>query len=148
MADYFTHFSFTLERVTAEEAAWALAEVAKAENPEDPEEIEPLGFDLIDEPRPGGRLLWIRSGDGGEGSGNPANAAYFVQQFLKRWRPEEAASFNWCNSCSKPRLDAYSGGAFIITARKIRALYTSVWADRQLAALQKKHPDLQIATNR
>jgi len=38
--------------------------------------------------------------------------------------------FEWSNDCSKPRVDAYGGGAVIITARKIKSMSTTEWLRR------------------
>jgi hypothetical protein len=41
-----------------------------------------------------------------------------LQDFLKKNRPDSYLGFEWANTCSKMRLDEFSGGAVFITADK------------------------------
>jgi len=45
----------------------------------------------------------------------------FVQHLLDKFGIEESVGFEWAHTCSKPCLDAYGGGAAIITATEIRS---------------------------
>jgi hypothetical protein len=36
-------------------------------------------------------------------------------------------TFEWSHDCSKPRVDAYGGGAAIITAKRIKTMSTCEW---------------------
>ena len=42
----------------------------------------------------------------------------FLQSFLKENRPDSYLGFEWANTCSKMRLDEFSGGSVFITADK------------------------------
>jgi hypothetical protein len=48
-----------------------------------------------------------------------------IQLFLRQFRPEAIVTFRWSESCSKPRLDAYGGGVYAITAENKGALNIS-----------------------
>lgn len=45
----------------------------------------------------------------------------FIQHLLQRFDPASHATLESSNDCSKPRMDAFGGGAAIITAKKIKA---------------------------
>ena len=66
--------------------------------------------------------LWMH----GEYGGIDAACA-FIQHLLQKFDPSGRVSFEWSNDCSKPRVDAYGGGAAIITARKIKSMSTTEW---------------------
>jgi hypothetical protein len=42
-------------------------------------------------------------------------------------------TFEWSHDCSKPRVDAYGGGAAFITAKEIKTMSTSAWLNEQIA---------------
>ena len=66
--------------------------------------------------------LWIHSQDGGVDA-----ICAFLQHLLQKFDPEGAVTFEWSNDCSKPRTDAYGGGAAIVTAEEIQTMSTSAW---------------------
>ena len=66
--------------------------------------------------------LWIHSQDGGVDA-----ICAFLQHLLQKFDPEGAVTFEWSNDCSKPRIDAYGGGAAIVTAEEIQTMSTSAW---------------------
>jgi len=49
--------------------------------------------------------------------------ALALQLFLKDCRSKGSIGYAWAHSCSKPRIDAYGGGAVQITAKKIKWSY-------------------------
>lgn len=135
MADYFTHFSAVLEGLTKQEASWVDQEYRKRITAGDLDES--MGdFDLeLEDDDKGGRRAWIHSPDGCE---NIDHVADFIQQFLKEFRPKEAWSMEWSNDCSKPRLDAFGGGALVVTAKKIHWMSTSDWVSKTMEKLKKR----------
>ncbi len=135
MADYFTQFSFVIP-VTPEQGDWiaqvhALAPelIGRAEDGEARENIEgPQDMVLaalgLAENRSGDPCLQVAH-DGKDGTvwvgsedlGDVDYTADLVQAFLKRFDLDLVVSFEWANTCSKPRLDAFGGGAVVISRR-------------------------------
>ena len=135
MADYFTKFSFAIP-VTPEQGDWvaqvhALATelIGHAEDGEARENIEgPQDMVLaalgLAEKRDGDPCLQVvhdaKEGTvwvGSEDSGDVDYTADLVQALLKRFNLDLVVSFEWANTCSKPRLGAFGGGAVVISRR-------------------------------
>lgn len=147
MADYFTNFSLIvpLPNEEAQQYAVELAEracecqLADAPVPDDfPASLravlEDWWFEV--EPRqPEGWGLWLHSSSGGIDA-----VCAFIQHLLRRFEPAGHVTFEWSHDCSKPRTDAYGGGAALITARKIRTFNTAEWLHRQVGRLAAKKP--------
>lgn len=134
MADYFTHFSLQLR--LPDEAAQAYAiklaadgsrlnqgDEAEGDFPAELQEYtEGWGFEVeadVVEDHPG---LWLHSSDGGIDA-----VCVFLQHLLQKFGPAGQVTFEWSHDCSKPRTDAYGGGAAIITAKKIKTMSTCQW---------------------
>jgi hypothetical protein len=142
MADYFTNFSLLVPLPSKAAQEYALALAAKAESAimqDDPllddfpadlrEGIEDYRFET--EPSaPGDCGLWLHSQDGGVDA-----VCAFVQHLLLKFDPQGRVTFEWSHDCSKPRVDAYGGGAAIITAQEIKSMSTGQWLHRQVASL-------------
>ena len=110
MADYFTHFSCLLDVRTPQNAARALelynqlsAEGALEEPPSD-------GFLLSIEPSHGGTQLWIRD----DVTGDPQRVIDFVLRCAAAFRLTGRWGFQWANTCSRPRINAFGGGAHVL----------------------------------
>jgi hypothetical protein len=145
MADYYTKFSFEISDLTDDESAWLTNVLAFFEDPvntEDPHgEYAALmdamsdteypdfstGFEPAENGTPG---LWIY----GDQSGTPEDAATFVQAFLAKFRPDKAVGFEFANTCSKPRLDAFGGGAAFVTAEGAEFIHGSTWLAERINA--------------
>lgn len=126
MANYFTHFSCLLDVGTPENAARALdlynvlADGNVAEDP--PSE----GFLLSVEPPHGGTQLWIRD----DTTGDPEHVIQFVKQCATAFGLSGRWGFQYANTCSRPRLDGFGGGAHVLdlaTGETIAWTYTDVW---------------------
>lgn len=130
MADYYTHYSFIIPKLHKGERLWAEAEIKKREKEEDQD-----GFSRFDsEWHFDNDGLWIH--DSG-GQSNLDYAVLFTQDFIKQFRPTAIFAFEWANDCSKARLDAYGGGAVVITARKIHYMNTSTWMSNTVKKIEK-----------
>jgi hypothetical protein len=146
MADYFTNFSLVLELPDEAAQAYALnlaqqaADTQFAEDPPDlPADFPASLVDVLEiwlfETEAQGSLdqnrygIWLHSGNGGIDA-----ACAFIQHLLRKYKLADTVSFEWSNDCSKPRDDAYGGGAAIITARKIKSMTTYEWLRKQTAA--------------
>jgi hypothetical protein len=140
MADYFTHFSFIINLPSADAQTYALelhnrggSGFSGDQLPGDfPKELESLVEDWcfeVDEDNSDGKpALWLHSSNGGIDA-----VCAFVSHLLKKFNPQGCVEFEWSNDCSKPRTDAYGGGAAIITATEIKTMSTCEWL-RQNAA--------------
>jgi hypothetical protein len=83
--------------------------------------VEDAGFSYqfeTDEDRPGGwgRHLWICADECGELDW----IAHLVQKFLKQFRPNKCWALTYSETCSKPRVGEFGGGAMFITAEDIK----------------------------
>lgn len=127
MADYFTHFSCLIDVGSPDKAARALAlfqELRAAD--QDADDPEVAGFNLMHRPAPEASSLWIHDDDLGD--------VEAVIRFLLRLAEELDLNglwgFQYALTCSRPRLDAFGGGAHVIDlgARKsIGWISTQEW---------------------
>ena len=110
MADYFTHFSCLLDVGTPQNAARALdlynalSEAGAAEEP--PSE----GFLVSIQPEHGGSQLWLRD----DVSGDPERLIQFVKLCAAKFGLKGRWGFQYAYTCSRPRLNAFGGGAHIL----------------------------------
>lgn len=144
MADYFTNFSLIVPLPTEEAVEYAtrLAEHASGiqlgnEMAADfPESLRDVTDDWLFETDANdaseGRGLWLHSSNGGIDA-----VCAFIQHLLQRFTPDHHVTLEWSNDCSKPRVDAFGGGAALITARKIKSINTGEWLHREVTRLRK-----------
>ena len=59
--------------------------------------------------------IWFYS----EGSGDPGQLCDLAQDFIKKFRPKMKFEFTWAHTCSKLRVDEFSGGRAVITKENI-----------------------------
>jgi hypothetical protein len=142
MADYYTNFSliFVLPNEAAQQYAVDLAANArKTQQGDEPSEklpdsiqevIEDWWFETDVENADGKFGLWLHSDNGGIDA-----ACAFIQHLLQKFDPEGRVTFEWSHDCSKPRADAYGGGAALITAKNIKTMNTSDWLQEQIGLL-------------
>jgi len=140
MADYFTNFSVLVPLKEPAHQQYALDLAAKAaacrflDNQEQVSTDVPATLlDVLEDwnfetKSDGGNSIWLHSDSGGTDA-----ACAFIQHLLQRFHLTERVAFEWSHDCSKPRLDAYGGGAAIITAEKIISMNTSLWLQQQAA---------------
>lgn len=126
MADYFTHFSCLLDVGTIENAARAL-DIFKG-LAEDSEAEEPLysGFLVSIQSDPNGTQVWMKD----DGNGNVDGVIEFVKLCAAEFRLTGRWGFQYANSCSKPRLDGFGGGAHALdlgTGEQLDWICTDVW---------------------
>jgi len=138
MADYFTSASVELELPSKEavdhaiDLAQAMSDVCACIEPE--AEIIPEGWaaDAEDEnwnfdvEKEEGNKIWIHSDSGGIDE-----IIKLIQHLMRKFDMTEPVSFEWSHTCSKPRTDAYGGGAAYITATEVRTFNTSQWLRAQ-----------------
>lgn len=134
MADYFTHFSCVLDVGTPEKAVAALDLVlrlrAEDEGADDPEFS---GFALSLQDGPGSSVLWFHDDDG---QGDVEGVIRFVLRLAEDLNLTGLWGFDYSHSCSRPRLEAFGGGAHVIdlSARKsIGWISTHEWLTAALS---------------
>ena len=140
MADYFTNFSLIVSLPSVEAQAYALqlADQARqiqqgdeqpANFPEDLKRVvEDWCFEADADTHDDKPSLWLHSSNGGIDA-----VCAFIQHLLQKFDPQGRVEFEWANDCSKPRTDAYGGGAVIITAKKIKTMSTCEWLRKHAA---------------
>ena len=111
MADYFTHFSCLLDVGTPDKAARALALFQSLrETDQDAGDPEVAGFDLALQDAPKGSILWIHDDD----HGDVEAVLRFVLCLAEELDLTGLWGFQYALTCSRPRLDAFGGGAHVI----------------------------------
>ena len=111
MADYFTHFSCIIDVGTADKAARALAlfqDLRAAEQEAD--EPEFAGLTLSRQDAPDGSTLWIHDDE----HGDVEAVIRFVLRLAEKLNLTGLWGFQYGLTCSRPRLDAFGGGAHVI----------------------------------
>jgi hypothetical protein len=111
MADYFTHFSCLLDVGTPDKASRALALFQSLRAPDqDTDDPDVADFDLVRQDMPEGSTLWIHDDDHRD--------VEAVIRFVLRLADDLDLSGRWgfqyALTCSRPRLDAFGGGAHVI----------------------------------
>jgi hypothetical protein len=133
MADYYTNFSLVLNLKDAAQQEYALDLAAKADRhcsedeplPSDfPESLAEVMEDWHFETEKDGDGIWLHSMYGGIDA-----VCAFIQHLLQKFDPKTCVKFEWSHDCNKPLVDAYGGGAAVITAKEIKTMNTSQWLD-------------------
>lgn len=71
--------------------------------------------------------LWIYAEEGG----TPEYVVPLAQAYLEKFDPDGSLGFCWADTCSKPRLDEFGGGAVFITATDAKWINTYQWLGEQ-----------------
>ena len=126
MADYFTHFSCLLDVGTPETAARALDLYNQLSEDGASEEPPFDGFLLSIQPEHGGSKLWMRD----DVTGDPERLIQFVIRCAAEFHLTGRWGFQYANTCSRPRLDGFGGGAHVLdlaTGETVAWIYTNGW---------------------
>ena len=111
MADYFTHFSGVLDVGTLDNATRALALFQSLrEADQDADDPEVAGFTLVRQDAPEGSTLWIHDDE----HGDVEAVIRFVLRLAAELDLTGLWGFQYALTCSRPRLDAFGGGAHVI----------------------------------
>lgn len=147
MADYFTNFSLIVPLPTEEAVEYALNLAEQASDAYLGEEIpadfpaslkdvvEDWRFDTHSRDPSDGRGLWLHSSNGGIDA-----VCAFIQHLLQRFARGSHVTLEWSNDCSKPRVDAFGGGAALVTARRIKTINTGEWLHREVTRMSRRKP--------
>jgi hypothetical protein len=126
MAEYFTHFSCLLDVGTPENAARAL-DLYNSPFEEAASEVSLSdGFVLSIEPKHNGTELWMRH----DVTGDPERLIQFVKTCAAEFGLRGRWGFQYANTCSRPRLDGFGGGAHVLdlaTGETVAWTYTDGW---------------------
>lgn len=140
MADYFTNFSLVFSLPSQEAQAYAVELAQQAsriqQGDEEPDKlpddlksvIEDWCFETNEDTAESKPALWLHSSNGGIDA-----VCSFIQHLLQKFDPKGRVTFEWSHDCSKPRTDAFGGGAAIITAKKVKTMSTSEWLQKHAA---------------
>ena len=126
MADYFTHFSCVLDVGTPDNAARALDLYPACVEQAARQGALAGGFLVSVRPDEGGTKLWMRDGV----TGDPLQVIMFVQRCAEVFGLTGQWGFQWANTCSQPRINAFSGGAHVLdlaTRRPLAWIHTNHW---------------------
>lgn len=161
MANNYLTFSFAIPLDTPEKTEWAKRAVAYLNSAGEQENIERLiaidGFDA-DAADPGETApeahefdallpegfaeeeyigfiatidedgIWIYSDE----SGTPDHVVPLAQEFLLKFDPRGYIAFEWAETCSRPILDQFGGGAIFITATSVQYTNTVSWVNERV----------------
>lgn len=132
MADYFTHFSCLLDVGTPENAARALDLYNRLSEDGASEKPPSEGFLISIQPEYGGSQLWMRD----DVTGDPERLIQFVKRCAVEFGLTDRWDFQYANTCSKPRLDGFGGGAHVLdlaTRETVDWIYTDSWLDQTIS---------------
>ena len=111
MADYFTRFSCLLDVGTQDKAARAFEAFLALRNDTNAEtEDLHYGFDLSIQNDPAGSTLWIHD----DGNGDVEAVIQFVLRLAEELDLTGLWGFSYALICSRPRIEAFAGGAHVI----------------------------------
>lgn len=129
MADYYTHYSFTLP-LNKEQKEYARCKYEKALDDKDTynelfdDDNECPGFDFGDDEIG----IWF-SNEGWE-DGNIDNIANFIHHLIKALNLPPFG-FEWANTCSNLCLESFGGGAVWITQEGFEWCSTNLWLEEK-----------------
>jgi len=110
-----------------------------------PEDVRDAALKVVGRDGENGSSFALNSDDGEDGSldagtlyvfsedgGGLEAAAQLVQSLLVRFDIAEPVILEWADTCSRPRPDAFGGGAMVITRDRILSMSTRQMAERML----------------
>ncbi|MYZ46192.1 hypothetical protein [Propylenella binzhouense] len=137
MAKYFTHFSCLLDVGTPENAARALELYNRMMEENDAEDTPSDAFLLSIQPEHSGTQLWIRD----DVTGDPQAVIDFVLRCAEEFGLAGRWGFQWANTCSRPRVNAFGGGAHVLDLSRRKTVTwtaTNPWLDSTLSTKRSK----------
>ena len=129
MADYFTNFSCVLNTGSTENSERALEIYHNLRMEYGAEGIDVLFVVSAEDNEP--KSLWIRDST----SGDPEHVTEFVRRCGHSLGLTGLWGFEWANTCSRPHLEAFGGGAIVIDledGRLVDSVATNDWLTRYL----------------
>ncbi|MCO5158298.1 MAG: hypothetical protein M9945_16375 [Aquamicrobium sp.] len=126
MANYYTHFSCLLDVGTPDNAAQALDLYNRLSEDNAAEDPPSEGFLLSIQPEHGGTKLWMRD----DVTGDPEHVIQFVKRCAAAFGLTGRWGFQYANTCSTARVNAFGGGAHVLdlaTGETVAWTYTDGW---------------------
>ena len=112
MADYFTHFSCVLDVGSPEKAIAALDLLTRLHlDEEGSDDPAYSGFAMSQQDGPESSILWFHDDDG---QGDADGVIRFVLRLAEALDLTGLWGFDYAHTCSRPRLEAFGGGAHVI----------------------------------
>ncbi len=148
MANYYTHTSLMLQELSSEEKKWFEKVLAfSPENVDEPFEevltlleLKELNSSMLDL-FPDVEYSWLPTGDlvlhHGE-SIDLEHLADILQGFLRKFRPKQAISVTYAETCDRPRPDSFTGGLIFITAEHVEWWGAAAEAERCMSAFTEE----------
>ena len=141
MANNYTQTSFMVYDLAPPEKDWLKQQLdendRKMEEDDNWDDYIGISYEF-EEADDGKENIWLYA----EESFFPEPLVNMLQTFLKEHRPMACIHFCWSSTCSKMRIDEFSGGGVFITAKKQK--WFSPWYEVQ--ELAKKHEDKREKT--
>lgn len=141
MADYNTGASFEFEVSSLE--AITYAEELYENGVTDEGREEAWGFRAAFKETE--KTIWISSADD---SFDVEHAVEFVQLVLTKDESKAVVFFEWANTCTKPRLDGFGGGAVAVSADDAEWIIPSQLRDKAIAALTLRREVAEVMAAR
>jgi hypothetical protein len=126
MADYYTHFSVGVQLIGKAAEEWITEalrsrrqkrdELSDAGDDDAADEV-PIDFEYTVEDA----KLYLS--DNGM-SGNVEHVAHFLQELVTLGYVQEPVAVQWADTCSRSRVDAFTGGGVVVTKRKLYSFPT------------------------
>ncbi len=144
MADYYTQFSVSIE-LTEEQSTGALSTFTACTDaaagidcgllvPDNLKRFVDDGeFTFECEKLDDG--LWLHDD---AGCADLEAVASFIQHLLQQYDPKGKVVVTYAYTCSRPRIDAFSGGACIVTADDTHWLSIDEWVDETLSKINNE----------
>ena len=123
MADSYLQFSEQISHITTAERAWWNERLDTFE-----EDTGYLGFEWEYTDK---HDLWLYADSNGEID----HVATLVQEFIIEHRPSYVFTLQWAETCSKPMLGSFGGGAIIVTRHDVHWLGTHQWLEENIKKL-------------
>ena len=126
MADYYTVFSLVVD-MSESEKHWIDRFLNLCETLVDEDNYETIHVDYL-ESRSGNadHEAWFYSYGCEYSSVNALSE--LLRRFLIKFDRDDVISLEWANTCSKPRIDAFGGGAVVISRLGIDFINTTAWS--------------------
>lgn len=129
MANYYSQFSTHIPYRTRQEELWLLAQLDAQDTSADDD--GPY-CNYVHHPKE--HALWVYTDE----SGNVDGLANLVARFQTRFSIPTPWILEWANTCSRPVLDSFSGGAIAVYQGHIHNICPHSLAERWIAQQQRK----------
>jgi len=135
MADYFTEFSLVMD-VSESEKRWIDRFLDLSKTLIDESSYETIAVKYRDSRSDADLEAWFHSFGYQNSSLNAL--CELLRRFLIKFDRDDVVILEWANTCSKPRTDAFGGGAAVISRLGIDFINTTVWAEKASRQIENR----------